>query len=258
MSRTLLASLFSAILALSLVGCGAPANDQPANTADETQGTEATDDAKANEKKPKEAPKADKKDEAVDEYEKPYERGVVDGNTYRNEFFGAAMTLPEEFSFLSDDEMTELFGEFADLYTDEGIKARLEGTDSYFDSMYCDMYTARESGDNVMFVIWKAPSDMSSTVSTTDASTYRDQTLSSLIATAEQSGANYEIAPTTIDVDGNAWPAIDAIRSPDGGSTYVYQRSVYLKCGYYYATFTMSSASEAGINEMTASLSALS
>lgn len=275
MKKTLLAPLFSVSLALSLVGCGTSASKPATDVTDEAESTTTTDDEQAAEEESEFEPESEEQEELMDliesrgsedsddEFElvdddKPYERGVVDGDTYRNEFYGMAYTLPEGFRFASDDEMVELFGEPADLYTDEGISERLGEGSSSGDTMYCDAYVQRSDGDNVMFVTWKAPTYMTFTYSAATAESARDDYVRQYNEPSEDSDEEFEATATSVEVDGDEWPALDLTRTSKSDGSVIYQRHVFVKVGFYYCFIYMSSSDETHLDEMAAGLSSLS
>ncbi len=284
MKKTLLAPLFSIALALFLVGCGASASKPATDAADEAQSATTADSEQATEEEPEEAPEeesefvpeseeqeelmdliesrgsedsSDEEFELVDD-DKPYERGVVDGDTYRSEFYGFSYTLPEGFRFSSDDEMVELFDEPADLYSDEGIAERLGDGSSSSDTMYCDAYAQRSDGDNVMFVTWKAPTYMTFTYSAVTATDTRDDYVKQYNEPSEDSDEEFEATATTVDVGGEEWPAMDLTRTSKSDGSVLYQRHVFVKRGFYYCFIYMSSSDKAHLDEMAAGLSSLS
>lgn len=279
MKKTLLAPLFSVALALLLVGCGTSASKPATDVTDEAESATTTDSEQATEEEPEEesefVPESEEQEELMDLIEsrgsedtdeeielvdddKPYERGVVDGDTYRSEFYGMAYTLPEGFRFASDDEMVELFDEPADLYTDEGIAERLGEGSSSGDTMYCDAYAQRSDGDNVMFVTWKAPTYMTFTYSAATAESIRDEYVSTFNQPSEDSSDEFEATATTVEADGEEWPALDLKRTSKSDGSVIYQRHVFLKCNYYCCFIYISSVDQTHLDEMTAGLSSLS
>lgn len=275
MKKILLAPLFSVALTLSLVGCGTSASKPATDVTDEAESTTTTDDKQAAEEESEFEPESEEQEELMDliesrgsedsddEFElvdddKPYERGVVDGDTYRSEFYGMAYTLPEGFRFASDDEMVELFDEPADLYSDEGIAERLGDGSSSSDTMYCDAYAQRSDGDNVMFVTWKAPTYMTFTYSAVTATDTRDDYVKQYNEPSEESDEEFEATATTVDVGGEEWPAMDLTRTSKSDGSVMYQRHVYLKRDFHYCFIYMSSSDKAHLDEMSAGLSSLS
>lgn len=280
MKKTLLAPLFSVALALLLVGCGTSASKPATDVTDEAESATTIDSEQATGEEPEEesefVPESEEQEELMDliesrgnedssedEFElvdddKPYERGVVDGDTYRSEFYGMAYTLPEGFRFASDDEMVELFDEPADLYTDEGIAERLGEGSSSGDTMYCDAYAQRSDGDNVMFVTWKAPTYMTFTYSAATAESIRDEYVSTFNQPSEDSSDEFEATATTVEADGEEWPALDLKRTSKSDGSVIYQRHVFLKCNYYCCFIYISSVDQTHLDEMAAGLSSLS
>lgn len=280
MKKTLLAPLFSVALALLLVGCGTSASKPATDVTDEAESATTTDSEQATEEEPEEesefVPESEEQEELMDliesrgnedssedEFElvdddKPYERGVVDGDTYRSEFYGMAYTLPEGFRFASDDEMVELFDEPADLYTDEGIAERLGEGSSSGDTMYCDAYAQRSDGDNVMFVTWKAPTYMTFSYSAVTATDTRDDYVKQYNEPSEESDEEFEATATTVEVGGEEWPAMDLTKTSKSDGSVMYQRHVYLKRDFHYCFIYMSSSDKAHLDEMSAGLSSLS
>lgn len=271
MRRAVLASIISMTLAFFTVGCGAPASESPADTTDGAQNAiavgeeksveeEPVDDEKAVEEEPENEPQeVEQEEEQVSEYEKPYERGVVDGEVYRNAMFGMGFSLPEGFFFLTDEEMADVHGEPADLYTDEGISERL-GEGSFDGSMYCDMFAILEDdafADNLMFVIWKAPSSMYFTYSMYQAENYRNDEVKAYNSASEDSADQFEAVATNVTVDGEEWPALDLTRTNKDDGSVMYQRIVYLKCGFHYGRIIMTADTIEDLDEMTAHLSVL-
>lgn len=280
MKKTLLAPLFSVALALLLVGCGTSASKPATDVTDEAESATTTDSEQATEEEPEEesefVPESEEQEELMDliesrgnedssedEFElvdddKPYERGVVDGDTYRSEFYGMAYTLPEGFRFASDDEMVELFDEPADLYTDEGIAERLGEGSSSGDTMYCDAYAQRSDGDNVMFVTWKAPTYMTFSYSAVTATDTRDDYVKQYNEPSEESDEEFEATATTVEVGGEEWPAMDLTRTSKSDGGVMYQRHVFVKVGFHYCFIYLSSSDETHLDEMAAGLSSLS
>lgn len=284
MKKTLLAPLFSIALALFLVGCGASASKPATDAADEAQSATTADSEQATEEEPEEAPEEESEfvpeseeqeelmdliesrgneDSSEDEFEladddKPYERGVIDGDTYRSEFYGLSYTLPEGFRFSSDEEMVELFGEPADLYTDEGIAERLGDGSLNGETMYCDAIASNSNDDNVMFVTWKAATYMTFTYSAATAESTRDQYVSQYNEPSEDSNEEFEATATTVEVNGEEWPAMDLTRTSKSDGSVLYQRHVFVKVGFYYCFIYMSSSDETHLDEMAAGLSSLS
>lgn len=275
MKKILLAPLFSVALALSLVGCGTSSSKPATDVTDEAESATTADDEQAAEEESEFEPESEEQEELMDliesrgsedsddEFElvdddKPYERGVIDGDTYRSEFYGLCYTLPEGFGFLSDDEMVELFDEPADLYTDEGIAERLGEGSSSSDTMYCDAYAQRSDGDNVKFVTWKAPTYMTFTYSAATAESARDDYVRQYNEPSEDSDEEFEATATTVEVDGEEWPALDLTRTSKSDGSVMYQRHVFLKRDFHYCFIYMSSSDKAHLDELSAGLSSLS
>jgi hypothetical protein len=98
--------------------------------------------------------------------------------------------------------MVELFGEPADLYTEEGIAERLGDGSLNGETMYCDAIASNSNDDNVKFVTWKAATYMTFTYSAATAESTRDEYVRQYNEPSEDSAEEFEATATTVEVDG--------------------------------------------------------
>ena len=152
MKKKILAALLAAAMVLTLTACGgsdtaAPAEDAAEAVEEEAEAgaveaaeeTEEAADETAEESGAEAEAAAEESEEASEEEtEEPaveIKRGTIDGQTYENASIGVGITVPDGWTFYSDDEIAELNGIAKDMMDDDDLQAIFEQAGQYYDMM---------------------------------------------------------------------------------------------------------------------------
>lgn len=109
-------------------------------------------------------------------------KGSVDGQVYTNEYLGLTFNAPSSFRFLSDDEISDIFGATGEILADGGVDA--EVNPSYYDMMAMDETT----GSNISLML------QIGTLGTTDYDDFLDEAEKSIMSMGEAIGAAYSFS----------------------------------------------------------------
>ena len=268
MKKCNLAPLASLLLALSLVACGGSGSQEPAQPAAEEseasaqatdEGTSedkgAADDTSATdaaeEKEDEAAEGATTSDDAGDEApaeeeEEPFERGVIEGDTYLNAFFGIKYTLPEGYQFATDEQLAQLANTTQDMLEDEAV---LDALDS--GRVIYDMYAYGPDGQSVNISIEKVNAMAGAFV---NEESYRDICVDNL--EGQLSGSGMEVTDqqnATQTVGATEHPAVNLTLSYEDMT--IYEKLVFIKGGTYFALVTSGDTTPEGAEALLGQLS---
>lgn len=181
--------------------------------------------------------------------ESAYEMGIVNGDTYTNDFLKIGCKLGENWSYYDETQLAELSGIVADTIGDEAISEKFrESTDN--GKVVYDMYAASSDGlanINIAFENLGVVYGMA-----LDEDSYIDLSLESVQAALESSGVeNLVIAKSSISFAGVSRPAITVAGEISGIP--LYESVVCMKQGNYMAVITLTSFNE-NITEQLAGL----
>ena len=273
MKKCHLAPLASLLLALSLVACGGSGNQEPTQPAAEeteasAQSTDETtaDDSKATDEAADKVADAIAKDEeeadttetpapteepaddapAEEEEEDSFQRGVIDGDTYRNEFFGITFTLPEDHQFATDEELAQVASVTQDMLENEAV---LEALDS--GRVIYDMYEYGYDGQNTNIAIEKVNAMAGALIS---EDKYREVCLSKIDEQLAGTGMELvEHAETTQMVGSTEHPAVTLTLTYEDRT--IYEKLVFIKGGSYFALVTSAAPTAEDADALMAHLS---
>lgn len=141
-TKKILAIALALMLALSLVACGG----RKSATLDPAPEVTATGEPIADDDMPGDVPEEPAEQETTDDpaiMEEPSDElvvGVVTDNQYTNKALGIAFTLPEGWSFATDEEIALYMQLSADMITDapEALKEALQAQPNFFDVIASD------------------------------------------------------------------------------------------------------------------------
>lgn len=120
--------------------------------------------------------------------EKNLTRGTVNGNVYENSFIGMGFQAPEDWTYLSDEQIGQTMGMAID-YGD--LQKMLDEYESFIDAA-----VVGANGDNIIFAIQKKPDDLKDT---SFEEVYK-ATISALRKQLNESGVYDTVSVTTCDV----------------------------------------------------------
>ncbi len=131
MKKKILVMVMASVMTFALAACGdkiAPAENVTEDvaveaateaTVEEAAEAEATEEVSAEastEASSAEASSAEASEEETDNAE--FSSGTINGNVYENEFFNIRITVPDTYTFLSDEQISQITGQAADLFED--------------------------------------------------------------------------------------------------------------------------------------------
>ena len=226
-----LVSLTSLLLAVALTACGSSGSQEAAQApTEETEASaQATDDVKEDDLEATDSSSAseetgdDSSNEAEPaEKEEEFERGTIDGDTYRSEFFGISYTLPEDYEFATDEQLAEMANITTDMLEDEASQKALESGRVLF-----DMYAYAPDGQNISITIEKANALTGVLISVDQ---YREICISKLDGQLEGTGMEVTAHDdTTYRIGDTDYPAENIVLSYEG--TEIFEKLVFLKNG---------------------------
>lgn len=244
--KLLLLSL-SAVLLLS--ACG---GTKAAESKSEKQTTEAeSKEAGGKDKDKKESSGDEKKESSSSKDEKGDSkgsgknekiRGKLDGKSYVNENLGIRYTLPDGWSFATEEQLQQMNGAISDTVDDETLAKSLENG-----SVFVELYAANaELSDSINITIQNAGIAFGvagNAEAAIDASIVVEQKL------FEQQGfTDVSVKKGEGSFAGKSMSCIDAVLGKDGLT--LYEKQFILKQGNYAVTITASSANENRTEEL--------
>lgn len=252
-----LVPLTSFLLVAALTACGSSASEGTAQTSSEeaavsAQTTDETTDQETAESSENESTDdsaiEETSDEAQDTEEEEYERGIVDGDTYHNEFFGFAYTLPEGYEFATEDQLARLANVTTDMLNDEASTEALEEGRVLY-----DMYAYGVDGQNVSLTIEKVNAMAGVLVSLEKyreicVSKFEDQLAGTGMEVVECEDATYRIGDT--DYLGE-----NVVLTYQGRT--IYEKIMFLKNGSFFGIVTAAGPSFEATEELLSYCSAI-
>ena len=264
-----LVPLTSFLLVAALTACGSSGNQGTTQTTTEeaevsTQTTEDTDkDLEETDSSSVSTPEDDKDSdnisgtEAVDdasdeaqatEEEEAFERGTIDGNTYRNEFFSFSYTLPEDHQFATEEQLAQLANVTTDMLEDEAsTKALEEGRVLY------DMYAYGLDGQNVSLTIEKVNAMTGVLVS---LEKYREICVSKFDEQLAGTGMEVvECEDATFRIGDTDYLGENVVLTYQGQT--IYEKIMFLKNGSFFGLVTAAGPSFEATEELLSHCSAI-
>ena len=259
-----LVPLTSLLLVVALAACGSSGSQGTTQAPAETESsTQTTDDSKANDSEAKEdsTSKKDKEDsgssnskaegESADdnasdeaqpvEEEETFERGTIDGDTYRNTLFGISFTLPEGYQFATDEQLAQMANLTADMLEDEASQKAIEDGRTII-----DMYAIGTGGQNVSLTIEKV-NPIAGVLA--DVEKYREICVGNL--DQQLAGTGMEVVEHedgTYQIGGTDYPSEQIVISYQGNT--IYEQLVFLKSGSYFGLLTATGTSFEATEQM--------
>ena len=156
--------------------------------------------------------------------------GKASGKIYESEFMGIGWTLPENWAFMTDEELKEMNSAVIDMLG-EDIGSQLEAG-----TTFCDMSAYNLNGDTVNIQIEKlAPS----TALLVGEAEYADLSDEQLIAAFEEIGYTTTVETSTMMLGGEEHVSMDVTLSYEGVT--IYERMGLIKVGQYMCVVTAAS-----------------
>ena len=235
-----LVSLTSLLLAVALTACGSSSSQEttPAPTEETEASAQNTDDVKEDDL---EATDDSSGEAEPTEKEEDFERGTIDGDTYRSEFFGISYTLPEDYQFASDEQLAEMANITTDMLEDEASQKALESGRVLF-----DMYAYAPDGQNISITIEKANALTGVLISVDQ---YREICISKLDGQLEGTGMEVTAHDdTTYRIGDTDYLAENIVLSYEG--TEIFEKLVFLKNGSIFGIMTATDSSLEGAEQL--------
>lgn len=163
--------------------------------------------------------------------------GEVKGNKYESDFIGLGFTLPEGWSFYTDEEIAELNNYVGDMADQNYLDLMKNATLVY------DMMAASSSGtDNIMVVLEKKPNAVLKNLNLKQSLEASFNAFKSSFESMGYKNITHEI--TTVKIDGKTFDVMNIFGSVYGVK--LQQSCILMKCNGYLATVTVTSVDEAG------------
>lgn len=244
--KLLILSLSAALL-LSACGGTKAAESKSEKQTTEAESKEASGkdkdkkESSGNEKKESSSSK-DEKGDSKDSGKNEKIRGKLDGKSYVNENLGIRYTLPDGWSFATEEQLQQMNGAISDTVDDETLSKSLENG-----SVFVELYAANaELSDSINITIQNAGIAFGvagNAEAAIDASIVVEQKL------FEQQGfTDVSVKKGEGSFAGKSMSCIDAVLGKDGLT--LYEKQFILKQGNYAVTITASSANENRTEEL--------
>lgn len=228
--KQLLALLLALATLVSFVGCG---ETVPAST-DETPVTTTTEESETTTTGESETTTTEEPETEPTRAESKggYVRGTVEGNTFTSEFLGLSCTVPEGWTFYSEEQMQEIGGEVVD-YADEDDQETMENAKLIYEMFVIDEST----GCNINMNLQKLNVLQMMAVDTEQVLKSQLDSTTSLLENMGVTDLQMELG--TMEMDGKAFDAVE-VSGKIQGIEYYAAVVVFLKENYI-ATVTFTS-----------------
>lgn len=228
--KKLIALLLALCLLFSFAACGNTSGDDD----DDIRGSVVNDDDK------------DDKDDDDDKEkeEKEFSQGSLKGTKYENEFIGIGVEIPNDWSFYSDEQMKELNKLTEDYYSEEAKEA-IKNADVIY-----DMFAANADGSNNINIVLEKHTVLK--IAAMDLEKEVPKTFDAMKQTYENMGADsFEAEMDDIEIENEEFTSAKYATVISGVT--LYQRQIFIKCGKYLATVTVTATSEAELENLSES-----
>lgn len=163
--------------------------------------------------------------------------GTVDGNVYTNHFLGLRFTLPEDQSFLSEEEIAQTNGISTVPITDEILQETLKKVPAVI-----DMQTRPTAGNSPFVNL--SYQDLNTFRPVADAKEYFEQSRESTMAIFKSYGfENTSFEVETCELAGRT--CYCAVIQASFGSSVIYEKMIGIVSGHYVAMITLNGSDEA-------------
>lgn len=224
--------LLALALALSLVACGGkstPADNDntPAQSTESGQSTDAA-----------QTPATEQTDDAQDteNTESKFQRGKVDGNTYRSDFLGMQVTLDENWIIADDEQLVLLGGLVTDSFEDEDVRKLLDSGSTIY-----EFYALQQTDNSSVNITVQELGLLGGIMMNEDA--YADMNLQSLPDMLSSSGITLtQTEKTTMEFAGGTHTALTLEGTVN--DVPLYETIVLVKSGNYMAVITAATFDE--------------
>lgn len=177
---------------------------------------------------------SDNENEGADDEEKiVLSQGVSSGTTYESQFMNIGWTLPEDWVFMTEEEMASMNQAVADMLGNEDIASQIEDGETF-----CDMSAYNLAGDTINIQIEKLSASAAVLL---DEGAYADISLEQLPAAFEPLGYSVKCEKKDITFVGKTHVGINVELGYQGVS--VYEKMVLVKVGQYMCVITAASTS---------------
>ena len=168
------------------------------------------------------------------------ERGTLENGFYSNETFAVSFEAPEDWYFLSDEEIAQTMGSTAEQLYGENV---LEDMDYIYD-LYCvDMETGTTVSVNY--------ENLGTIGQFTETNQYLETVLAQLLSSSNPGITATELS--VIKVDGTAVPCLNITLEASGQT--IYESIIVKKIGTWIGTVTLATLDEAEIKTLAESIS---
>ena len=176
-----------------------------------------------------------------EEMEEEFSMGETSGLTYESKFIGIGFTLPEDWSFYTDEQIREL-NNFAIDASGEEMKEMVENA-----TLIYDMFATDASGLNNVNVNLEKVNPLQ--LVGIDLKQNLENTVPVIRSSYENMGATLrEYKVDTIVLDGSEFACLYTI--VDFPAVTLYQCTLEIKCNGYLASLTVTSIDEASLSEL--------
>ena len=168
------------------------------------------------------------------------ERGTFENGFYSNEAFGVSFETPEDWYFLTDEEIAQTMGSTAEQLYGENV---LEDMDYIYD-LYCvDMETGTTVSVNY--------ENLGTIGQFTETNQYLETVLAQLLSSSNPGITATELS--VIKIDGTAVPCLNITLEASGQT--IYESIIVKKIGTWIGTVTLATLDEAEIKTLAESIS---
>lgn len=225
--KKLIALLLALVMLFSFAACGNTADDD-----DDVRGSVVSDNDK------------DEKDDEQEE-EKEFSQGSLEGTKYENAFIGLGVNIPSDWSFYSDEQMKELNNLTEDYYSEEAKEA-IENADLIY-----DMFASNADGSNNINIVLEKHTVLK--VAAMDLEKEVPAAFDAMKESYENMGStSFNAEMDDIEIDDKEFVSAEYVTGFNGVT--LYQRQIFVKCGKYLATVTITATSEAELEKLEESL----
>lgn len=208
--KKLLALLLAVMMLISVTACGSTASE------DEIRGEQQT------------------SDEA-------YSAGAVDGLKYESSFIGIGCTLPDDWSFYTDEQIRELNNITTEVAGEEYEKLMQDAQIIY------DMYAISSNQVDTINVNLEKVNSVA--LLALDMTEYYEQSVESIKTAYNNMGAtSFDYTIGEVAIDGEKFVSLNVVAEING--TKLYQTAFAKKCSGYVANITVTSIDEATVKSI--------
>lgn len=174
--------------------------------------------------------------------------GKMEGSVYESKFIGLGWTLPEGWTFLTDEQMNQINNFAADMLDNEQLQDAIENA-----TLVCDMYAMDYTGNTINIQLEKLNAVANAIY---DADTYVDASLKQLSTAMETAGyTDVQASKTTVTIAGKAQPGI-AVQATYNGVV-LYEKLACIKVGDYMCVITVATTIEDNTDSILSNFYAL-